>query len=257
MRLALCQAAPTRGDVEGAFVRMDRMARAAALSGADLLLLPELYLPGYNRPGLHGPMAQPACGEWIARAAEIARQAGCALCFGFAEKTPEGTRNSAMVLSAEGERIALYRKVQPFGPMEEANFIPGEGYVAFDFKGRRLGLLICFDIEFPVHARRLAAAGVNLLLVPTANPAAYPHVQELLVPARAAENGITVAYANYTGDDAGLAFGGGSVIAGPRGDILARAGSGEALLVTDLPDPDPATAQHAPADRERGDIPGP
>ncbi len=133
--------------------------------------------------------------------------------------------------------LAHYRKIQLFGEMERASFRAGEDLPpVFELGGRRFGLLICYDIEFPEHARGLARRGAQAILVPTANPSGYEHVQRLLVPARACENGVFVAYANYCGTDQGLRFGGGSVIAGPDGAALASSGTAPALLIADLPE---------------------
>ena len=74
----------------------------------------------------------------------------------------------------------------------------------------------------------------ELLLVPTANPIAFTNVSDTLVPARAAENGMTIAYANYSGTESGLEYGGRSVIVGPDAQILAKAGAGQTILIADL-----------------------
>nr|WP_232230887.1 nitrilase-related carbon-nitrogen hydrolase [Rhodobacter xanthinilyticus] len=116
----------------------------------------------------------------------------------------------------------------------EGEFHPRGGYCLFDLEGVKCALLICYDVEFAPHLRALAAAGAELVLVPTANPRGFEHVQDFLVPARAAELGLIVAYANFCGEDAGLGFCGRSLIAGPDGRALAAAGPGETLLITDL-----------------------
>ncbi|WP_116134011.1 nitrilase-related carbon-nitrogen hydrolase [Tropicimonas sp. IMCC34043] len=235
MRLALCQPVPTDGVIETAFARLDQALSAAAAAGADMLLLPELFLPGYNRPDLHDSLAQPADGPWLDRVAGMARQAGCGVTLGWAERAEGRLFNSAVCFGPDGALLAHYRKLQLFGEMERTGFTAGTGYCLFALGDRIAALLICFDVEYPEHARALAAAGAELLLVPTANPTGYPHVADLIVPARAAENGLTVAYANYCGEESGLEFDGGSVIAGPDGQALARAGAAPALLVVDLP----------------------
>ena len=84
------------------------------------------------------------------------------------------------------------------------------------------------------HVQALKEQGVEILLVPRANPEAYDNVPKFIVPARAAENGLTIAYVNYCGLEAGLEYGGRSTIVGPDGTALAQAGKGEVLLVADL-----------------------
>ncbi len=216
---------------------LDAAMAAAAAAGASLLVAPELLLPGYNCPDRHAAEAEPRGGPWEMAAADLARAHGVALVFCWAERDGADVRNAATVLGPDGTALAHYRKIQLFGEMEQASFRAGDAPPPiFELDGRRFGLLICYDIEFPEHARDLARRGAQAILVPTANPAGFEHVQRLLVPARACENGVFVAYANYCGDDSGLGFGGGSVIAGPDGVVLAAAGTAPALLIAELPE---------------------
>lgn len=236
MKIALWQAAPTDGRIEAVFSAICQQLRAAAAAGARMLVLPELILPGYNRPDLHAALAQPLTGEWIARLREMARDAGCGLCLGWAERDGAVVYNAATVIGADGAILSHYRKIQLFGAMEQAGFARGSGLgPVFALEGRKAATLVCYDIEFHGHAARLGAEGARLILVPTANPLGYEHVQHVLVPARAHENMAVVAYANYFGTENGLTYGGQSVIVGPDGLPLAQAGArGEALLVVDL-----------------------
>ncbi|WP_323770695.1 carbon-nitrogen hydrolase family protein [Antarctobacter sp.] len=234
MKLAVYQGAPTDGDEAGAFARIERCLAASAAMGAELVVFPELFLPGYNRPDLHPERAQAQGGDWEKRLAAMCGAAGCGLAVGWAERDGQDVYNVASCFDRTGHKLAHYRKVQLFGPMERSVFRPGDAYALFDLGGYRAALLICYDVEFAHHVRALADQGAEVILVPTANPAGFGNVSDLLVPARAMEMALTVAYANYHGSEAGLAFGGRSVIAGPDGNILAKAGPGEALLIVDL-----------------------
>lgn len=236
MKLALYQGPSPGGNIGEAFDRIGRWLGVAATARADLLLMPELFLPGYNQPAHHAALAQPLEGEWMARLSAMARAARCGLCLGWAEVHEGAIYNAASAIGANGAPLAHYRKIQLYGPMERSVFRPGDAPPpVFDLAGRRTGLLICYDIEFPQHAAGLARRGADLVLVPTANPAGFDHVARVLVPARAHEGRQIVAYANLCGTEEGLAYGGGSVIAGPDGQTLATAGSTETLLVCDLP----------------------
>ena len=104
----------------------------------------------------------------------------------------------------------------------------------------RAAILICYDIEFDAHVAALAAQGVQAILVPTANMAPFTHVIRHTVPAMAANHGLTIAYANYCGTEGDLTYVGGSLIAGPHGEVVAQAGDHPALLIADIPIPDPA-----------------
>jgi predicted amidohydrolase len=236
MKLALYQGPSPAGQVEAAFGRIARMLSAASTAGADLLLMPELFLPGYNQPAGHKALAQPLDGEWMVRLAALALGAGCGLCIGWAEAHEDAVFNAATVFGPDGAVLAHYRKIQLYGAMERTSFRPGmERPAVFDLAGRRIGVLICYDIEFPQHSADLARRGADLILVPTANPAGFDHVAEVLVPARAHEGRQIIAYANLCGTEDGVSYGGGSVIAGPDARPIARAGRGETLLICDLP----------------------
>ncbi len=236
VKLALWQAPPTNGRIEAAFSALCTQLRAAAAAGAKLLVVPELILPGYNRPDLHATLAQTIDGDWITRLRAEAAKAGCGICLGWAERDGDTVYNAATTIGPDGAILGHYRKIQLYGPMEQASFAFGDRLCpVFLLEGRPTAMLVCYDIEFPQHARALAQAGAGLILVPTANPAGFDHVQRLFVPARAAENDAVVAYANQAGTEDGLTFGGLSVIAGPDGAPLAMAGPcGEALLIVDL-----------------------
>ena len=201
-----------------------------------MLVTPELILPGYNRPDLHASLSQPLDGPWITQLQAICAQIGCGLCLGWAERDGEAVYNAATTIGPDGAILAHYRKIQLYGAMEQASFTRGDSLCPpFTLGNRRAAMLVCYDIEFPGHAAALAQAGVDLILVPTANPAGYEHVQRVLVPARAHENNAVIAYANLVGAEGDVIFGGLSVIAGPDGQPLAMAGArGEALLIVDL-----------------------
>lgn len=236
MKLALLQPLPSAGDENAALDRLETALSEVATKGASLLLAPELMLPGYNQPALHARLAQPVGGAWDQALSAMARRHGVALVVGRAEREADTLFNTALAFGPDGALLARHRKRLLYGPMEKSVFAPGAAGVAtFDLNGQRFGLLICYEIEFPECARALSRAGAGVILVPTANPAGFEHVQRLLIPARAYESRAVVAYANFCGNEAGLAFGGHSVIAGPDGAVLASAGTEPALLICDLP----------------------
>jgi predicted amidohydrolase len=236
VKLAIWQSEPTNGLIETVFPAICMHLQAVAKAGAKLLVLPELFLPGYNRPDLHAALAQPLDGGWITALRKMAADAGCGLCLGWAERDGNQVYNAATTIGPDGQILGHYRKIQLFGPMERASFARGDRLCApFQIGGRRASMLICYDIEFPGHAEGLRRAGVDLILVPTANPLGFEYVQRRLVPARAHEVDAVVAYANLVGAEGDVTFGGLSVISGPDGEPLASAGArGEALLVVDL-----------------------
>lgn len=237
MRVALMQGASVSGDIETGLAQVVQAIGVAGAAGAAVLVVPECWLPGYNCADLT-VRALERGGEWRARLAVACAQAGCGVVVGYAEAAPEGVFNAALALDAAGHEAAHYRKIQLYGPREKAIYTPGDAYVAFDLGGVKAGLLICYDIEFAPHVSALAALGVQVILVPTANMLPFTHVMRATVPAMAANHGVAIVYANYCGVEGDLTYAGGSLIAGPHGEVVAQAGMGPALLIADLPSRD-------------------
>jgi 5-aminopentanamidase len=245
--IAVWQSTSPQGDEAAAFAALDCALGAAAAMGAFVLVAPELYLPGYNQPDLPAK-AQASDGQWAQRLSAMARKHGTALALGYAERDGAGLANSAMVFDGTGAQIAQYRKVQLYGPREKHLFQPGQAHVTFDLAGHHCALMICYDVEFAPHIATLAAQGVDVILVPTANMAPFTHVAMATVPAMAANYGVTIAYANYCGSEGDLDYVGLSLVAGPHGEVLAQAGTGPTILVVDLPARDPARLTTQAAD---------
>jgi 5-aminopentanamidase len=237
MKLALYQGPSPAGGISQALTKIGQMVSAARQAGAELVVFPELFLPGYNQPDLIRALAQPRDRAWERAVADIAVTHRCAIVFGWAEQDSDECFNTASVIDDAGQVIARHRKLQLFGAVEPTIFQPGDHYTAFTLGGLRIGVLICYDIEFAHHVRNMADQGVNLIVVPTANPDLYDNVPMVLVPARALENGIAIAYANYCGAEGDLTYSGLSTVVGPGGHVLASAGREEALLIVDIPNP--------------------
>ncbi len=234
LRLALWQGPSPQGNAQTAFETLTLALNGAGVAGAKMLVAPEVYLPGYNRPDI-AALAQQRGGEWHQRLATLCRTAGCGICVGYAERDGAQIHNSAVVFNAQGCEVAHFRKVQLYGPREKAIYTPGDAYAVFDLNGTRAAILICYDIEFAPHVAALAARGVRLVLVPTANMAPYTHVARVTVPAMAANHALSIVYANYCGTEGDLDYVGLSLIAGPDGVAVVQAGITSALLIADLP----------------------
>lgn len=247
MRLALWQGPSPEGDIAAGLAQITSALQAAGAMGADALVVPEAFLPGYNLPDIADRALAPD-DPALAALARAAQTAGTALILGFAERSPDGVYNAALAFGAQGQTLAHYRKIQLYGPREKAAYRAGDAYVTFDLNGQKAALLICYDIEFAPHVKALADQGVGVILVPTANMMPFTHVAAHTVPAMAANHGVSIVYANYCGVEGDLTYVGGSLIAGPHGEILAQAGEGPTLLVADLPPRDPARLSTQSAD---------
>lgn len=221
-----------------ALVLLDATAAQAREQGADLLVCPEMSLTGYQI-GAAGvaAVAEPADGPLAQAVATIAQRHGIAVVYGYPERHAPGEKpyNAAQFVAADGQRLANYRKTHLFGDTDRAQFSPGAQVPAvFEWRGWQLGLLICYDIEFPEPARSLALQGADAILVPTANMIAFDEVQRVLLPARALENRLVVVYANACGQEGDTTYGGLSTVCGPMGAVLTQGGRDEALLFASL-----------------------
>jgi len=237
MRIAALQMATLAGDPDANLGRIASGARDAAAKGADLLITPELAVPGYGAGETIRTLAEPIEGPAVTRLKSIAAETGLALVAGFAEVFQGDTWNSAAFIGPDG-KVTLYRKSHLYGDYER-NLFRAEtpSAVTLEHAGQRLGMIICFDVEFPENVRRLALAGCTLAVVPTALPAGpyAPFIARKMIPVRAFENQIFVAYVNHCGVDEEFSYAGLSTIAAPDGSLLAAAEEqGEALLIADL-----------------------
>ncbi|MDT0437104.1 carbon-nitrogen hydrolase family protein [Streptomyces sp. NPDC005840] len=238
MRTALLQSSGRPGSVAENLTVLAAAARRAAAAGARLLVTPELFLTGYAIGDAVGVLAEPADGEAADAVADLAARHGLAIAYGYPERDGEAVFNAVQLVSATGDRLANHRKTHLFGCFERDHFTPGDlPVVQAELDGVRVGLLICYDVEFPENVRAHALAGTDLLVVPTAQMHPFQFVAESMIPVRAFENQMYVAYVNRTGAEGEFEFVGLSCLAGPDGVARARAGRGEELLLADV---DPA-----------------
>lgn len=240
LRVAAWQCAPLPLDVGGNLTRLAATAARAAEQGADLLVVPELFTTGYAvGAAAAAALAEPVDGPTARAVARIASEADLAVAWGFPERDGDVVRNAVGLVDRTGTPRGHHRKVHLWGDVDRSQFVASEQApraVDLGPDGPRLGLLVCYDVEFPEAARHLALQGARVLVVPTANPVGCDVVQDVLLRARAAENGVGLVYANYRGSDGTLAYNGTSMVVGPDGGVLAVAGRDEdALLVADVP----------------------
>lgn len=253
MRLAVLQAP---AELDGVDARLGWLDVALQGLDADLALCPELFATGYNIGAEVLQRAEPAGGPVSQALRGLAQKHGLALHCSFAERDGEHIYNAAQCWGADGTRLLHQRKLAiPPGP-EREYYTAGAGCAMFELCGIKVATLICYDIEFTEAARFVALQGAELCLVPTALSADWGWVARTMVPSRAYENGMFLAYANHAGADNGLSFLGESFIAAPEGHELARAGGAPETLIATL-DKTRVSAARArlPYLREREDLP--
>ncbi|KAB8309945.1 carbon-nitrogen hydrolase [Erwinia endophytica] len=197
---------------------------AAALNplpNAQLILLPELALCGYDCPQKINQMAISVDSKTMRHIAMLARERGQALVFGYAERAGERLYNAMCAISAQGEILANYRKTHLWSGYESALFTPGECLQIFTLQGMRFGMAICYDLDFPEISRLYAQHGMTCLLCISATTRDYALIPQQLVPARAYENGCFVAFANRGELQGNIPCVGMSRVVGPDGQPLA------------------------------------
>ena len=234
MRIAIFQSAGKACDVAYNIEKITSAAQQAAERGARLLICPELYLSGYNIGDAIFELAETINGRSVQQLAKVAAEQHIALLYGYPERADGVTYNSACLVECDGQVVANYRKTHLYAAEENRLFKPGDELVRVKVDDFMIGLLICYDVEFPEAVRAHALAGVDLVAVPTALMQPQDFVAETMVPTRAFENQIFVAYVNRCGQERELVYCGKSCVVGPDGKDLARAGAGEELLIADL-----------------------
>lgn len=169
-------------------------ARAAAVARARLLVLPQLFLTGAAVGD-----ALLSDGPELVLVARIAREHGVAIACGYLEQCTGRYHDAALFVDDRGCALANYRRTHFVPGREPEQLAIGHWLTVVPFAGRKWGLLIGADVEAPEVARALVLAGAEGLLVLAGHGEGRDIVSDVLLPARAYENGCAVAYANAGG----------------------------------------------------------
>jgi NAD+ synthase (glutamine-hydrolysing) len=247
VNLTLVQFQPKKGDYQGNLKRFEQLFETFmnVEPRPDVIAFSETVLTGYFVEGGVRDVALPA----MTFASDLNRafRARCTgqvdVVAGFYELHENNYFNSAIYVTLGGDEPVIahvHRKVflPTYGLFDEERFVEhGIGIRAFDTRWGRAAILICEDAWHALTATAAALDGAQIIFVPSASPArgAWPqpdedirgpasmHRWERLARDRAEEHGVFVALIQLTGNEGGKAFPGGSVIAGPHGDMRARA----------------------------------
>lgn len=229
--------------------RLDVLEQKLIADNLDIVVCPELFMTGYHIGKNHRDLAEERSGSFAHAVAALARQTGTAVVYGYPERDGDRIYNSAQLIGPDGDSLSNHRKQLPApDSFEEATFVDGPSPTFVNYRDVKLAIAICYEIEFPETVRHAALRGAQLLLAPTALAEEWSRIPERVIPARAFENGVWIAYANY----AGLAiaasgekkiFAGGSRIVAPDGRDHAVAKSADELIVADI-DPRQVDAMH-------------
>jgi NAD+ synthase (glutamine-hydrolysing) len=250
LRIALAQIDPTVGDLDGNAAKVAEWIERAAAEGADLVIFPELCLPGYPAEDLYLKRHFVAANR--AAVEELAGDVGeMVVLLGFAEPVEGGSDHrhayNSLAVLGKGRVHGIYRKnrLPNYAVFDEQRyFVPGVEPATIEVAGTRVGLTICEDVwEEGPPASLEAGGGAELI----ANPSGSPYhrgkgrEREVMFAERARTYGSHLAFCNLVGGQDELVFDGQSFVVDPGGETIARAAQfEEELLVCEVPSPTPA-----------------
>jgi predicted amidohydrolase len=246
VRVAAVQLQSTE-DMDRNLADADRLTRAAAADGAELVVLPE-RLDIRGSAADYAELAEPLDGRPVTWARDTARELGIDIVAGSVAERREGherVANTSVHAGPDGDLKAVYRKIHMFDVevdgveyRESEHSEPADEIVLSETaQGLGLGLTICYDLRFPELYRILALRGARIITI----PAAFTRVTgeahwEILLRARAIENQVFViapGQGRLPGPDRDSY--GNSMIVDPWGEVLARAGGkGACFVAADL-----------------------
>jgi predicted amidohydrolase len=229
IKVMLVQMNPRIGDKEANYEVYKKFINRAKNEKVNLVVFPELSVTGYLCYDSYYKLAEPIPGPFTSKIGALLSGSKVHAVFGMPEACSdvEGTlHNSAVLIGGKRGLIGKYRKWFLPGHSvfdEKRYFTPGLQAEVFSTCLGDIGLGICYDIYFPELARLYATKGADVLIYPTASPAARKDYFEVLTKARAIENGVFVILCNLAGMEEGLLFWGGSHIVSPNGTVVAKA----------------------------------
>ena len=237
IRVACAQIRLSIGDTAGNRASARAAIEAAAGDGAQIVVLPELVSSGYvfaDRAELSS-LAETRDGPTIAEWADLAAAFGLVIVGGFAEAAGDAVYNSAAVVDPTGLR-GVYRKAHLWDTenavFDRADDLP----LVLDTECGRLGVMVCYDVEFPEWVRAVALSGADLLCAPVnwpllPRPRGERPGEMVRAMAGAGMNRLPIAVCDRVGVERGQDWVGGSVIIDADGYPLAVAEFGRAGLV--------------------------
>jgi len=233
-------------DRQATLARADALVREAAARGAQIVLLQEMWETRFfafnDWKPEHFALAAPADNHpALAHMAALAAELGVVLPVNFYERANNAYYNTVMVIDADGRMLGVYRKSHiPLGPpgcYEKVYTNPGDtGFCVWSTRFGTIGVGICWDQWFPEAARIMALKGADMLFYPTAIGSDCHDHWEVVMRGHAGANLVPVVVSNRVGTERGdlgeTTYWGRSFIAGPKGEIVAKAGSEEEGVIT-------------------------
>lgn len=233
--IALIQLNIIYGDPQANFTNASSSIARAAKTGADIILLPELWTTGYELTRLD-EIADDHAEKSIAFLQSQAKKHDIHFVGGsIAEKCVDGVRNTLLVVDNKGELVHKYSKLHLFQLMDEHKYLEeGTDEAEFELAGVDSAGYICYDIRFPEWIRKSALNGAKVMYVVAEWPKPRINHWRILLQARAIENQCYVVACNRSGSDPKNEFGGMSLVIDPWGEIVAEGSNDEEIVVGEI-----------------------
>src|ERR1035437_6920184 len=210
LTVALLQLRSPGADPDRALREGERACREAARLGADLALFPEAWQIGYERGDdpaetrrAYAALATESNGAFVGHFCELAKELDLAIVVTYLQRGEGDPRNAATVIDRRGRKVLTYAKGHTCDFSTEAALEPGSEFPVAELELAdgtvRVGVMICYDREFPESARLLMLGGAEIVLTPNASPLDDDRIGQFR--ARAFENMVGVAMANYASPD--------------------------------------------------------
>lgn len=233
VKVAMCQARPKLGDIEFNLHTIEKSISIAKSRGADLIIFPELMLTGYSVKPILKDVYQTLNGAYLNQIKDWCMKHNIYSIVSFLEKKDNAYFISAMLIDSGGNTIGIYRKTHLFDN-EKEYITAGESLNVFKTDLGNIGIMICYDLEFPEVARILALKGADYILVPTANMSPYEHHQEIYAQSRALENEVPIIVCNRTGEEEGIHFFGESIVVDAKGKMVKVEADKELIRIVEV-----------------------
>lgn len=199
-KIAVLQERSVAGNFEGNTSRIIQEMEQAKNNKADILLLPECFITGYSMP-ISNSEAIDENSIYIKRICQRANELKIGVVATAFSKGCEKARNTAFVIDKQGKIIMRYDKVHTCDFADEKCLESGDSFNICEFDGVKIGVMICYDREYPESARILMLKGAEIILVPNDCGSMLPRLKALST--RAYENMVGVVMANPPGANCG------------------------------------------------------
>jgi len=233
-QVAGIQMRPIMNNVTANLKRGIKFIREAAKEEVDLIVLPEMWTTGYHlSKEAFLKLGEDRNGSTVTTIREEAKRAKASIICPFIEKTNENDLYiSVAVIDTTGELRGVVRKSVLWG-RENNIFKSGNiEYPVFDIKVGKVGILICYEIEFPETSRLLALQGADMIVCPSVWSVASSHRWDIQLPARALDNTVFIFGVNNVGSNSC----GKSKLVSPLGDVLIEASENKEEILIHIVD---------------------